>query len=97
MSAPTGRAPAPDAGQATIARVAEREQPIQLGLPCPGCGEPWLRSTQLAGRFRCVYCLQRYELASHCANCGEHQTIARMSSTVTLRCQSCGHSMLNPL
>ena len=31
---------------------------------CPGCGEPWLRPTQLAGRFRCVYCLSRYELVS---------------------------------
>ena len=33
---------------------------------CPGCGEPWLRPTQLPGRFRCVYCLQRFELVSQC-------------------------------
>ena len=31
---------------------------------CPGCGEPWLRPTQLPGRYRCVYCLRRYELVS---------------------------------
>ena len=45
----------------------------------PGCGEPWLRPTQLPGRYRCVYCLRRYELVSGCPDCGEHQTIVRMS------------------
>ncbi|MGI8632091.1 MAG: zinc-ribbon domain-containing protein [Solirubrobacterales bacterium] len=69
----------------------------KLGLVCPGCEEPWLRSTQMAGRYRCVYCLQRYDLASHCPNCGEHQTIVRMSSSVTLTCSQCQHSMLNPI
>ena len=48
---------------------------------CPGCGEPWLRPTQLPGRYRCVYCLRRYELVSQCPNCGEHQTIVRMSTS----------------
>jgi uncharacterized protein (DUF983 family) len=61
---------------------------------CPGCGEPWLRPTNLPGRYRCVNCLQRYELVSACPSCGEHQTIARMRSTEDMRCQSCGHSML---
>ena len=61
---------------------------------CPGCREPWLRPTQLPGRYRCVYCLRRYELVSQCPNCGEHQTIARMSSTEDMRCQACGDSML---
>ena len=60
----------------------------------PGCGEPWLRPTQLPGRFRCVYCLRRFELVSQCPNCGEHQTIARMSSTEDMTCQPCGDSML---
>ena len=64
---------------------------------CPGCGEPWLRPTQLPGRYRCVYCLRRYELVSGCPNCGEHQTIARMSSTRDMTCQHCGHSMLSPI
>ena len=57
-----------EAGDTTLRRAA-----------CPSCGEPWLRPTQLPGRFRCVYCLRRFELVSQCPNCGEHQTIARMS------------------
>ncbi len=61
---------------------------------CPNCGEPWLRPTQLPGRFRCVYCLRRFELVSQCPNCGEHQTIARMSTTEDMTCQHCGDSML---
>jgi uncharacterized protein (DUF983 family) len=64
---------------------------------CPNCGEPWLRATNLPGRFRCVYCLSRYELVSQCPNCGEHQTISRMSSTQDMLCQHCEHSMLRPI
>ena len=56
---------------------------------CPSCSEPWLRPTQLPGRFRCVYCLHRFELVSQCPNCGEHQTIARMSTTEDMTCQTC--------
>src|SRR5215204_4776578 len=63
-----------EAGDATLKRPS-----------CPGCGEPWLRPTQLPGRYRCVYCLRRYELVSQCPNCGEHQTIARMSTNEDLR------------
>ncbi len=63
-------------------------------LDCPGCGEPWLRPTQLPGRYRCVFCLCRFELVSQCQDCGEHQTIARMSSTADMACRSCGQSML---
>ena len=62
--------------------------------PCPHCGEPWLRPTQLPGRMRCVNCLSRFELVSQCPNCGEHGTIARMSQTEDLQCQQCGASML---
>ena len=63
--------------------------------PCPNCGEPWLRPTQLPGRLRCVNCLSRFELVSQCPNCGEHQTIARMSHTEDMQCQChCGSSML---
>ena len=62
--------------------------------PCPNCNEPWLRPTQLPGRLRCVNCLSRFELVSQCQNCGEHQTIARMSHTEDMQCQSCGSSML---
>jgi len=61
---------------------------------CPGCGEPWLRPTNLPGRYRCVFCLSRYELVSACPECGEHQTIARMRTTADMLCQHCGHSML---
>ena len=31
------------------------------------------------GRYRCVYCLHRFELRSVCPDCGEHSTIVRMS------------------
>ena len=62
--------------------------------PCPSCGEPWLRPTQLPGRLRCVNCLSRFELVSQCPNCGEHQTIARMSHTEDMQCQICKASML---
>ena len=69
----------------------------QLWPLCPGCHEPWLRPTQLPGRYRCVFCLHRFELVSQCPDCGEHQTIARMSSTEDMRCQQCGSSMLKPV
>ena len=65
--------------------------------PCPNCGEPWLRPTQLPGRFRCVYCLRRYELVSAFPDCGEHQTLARMSATEDMLCQHCGGSMLRSI
>ena len=60
--------------------------------PCPKCGEPWLRPTQLPGRLRCVNCLSRFELVSQCPECGEHQTIARMTHTADMQCQMCGAS-----
>jgi len=45
-------------------RAGERKE-VALQRPvCPGCGEPWLRPTQLPGRYRCVYCLRRYELVA---------------------------------
>ena len=66
----------------------------KLGPECPGCGEPWLRPTAAPGRYRCVYCLQRYELVSVCPNCGEHSTIVRMSSTAVVACNHCHGSML---
>jgi hypothetical protein len=64
---------------------------------CPGCGEPWLRPAQLPGRFVCVFCLKRYELVSQCPDCGEHQTISRMSRTEDMKCQHCGGSMLRSI
>lgn len=71
---------------------------VDLGPPCPNCGEPWLRTTNLPGRYRCVYCLHRYELVSVCANCGEHSTIVRMmSSSAIVSCNSCGAGMLVPI
>ena len=73
------------------------EDAVDLGPQCPGCGEPWLRGTNLAGRYRCVYCLSRFELRSECDNCGAHSTIARMSDTANVICRNCGSSMLRPI
>src|SRR6185437_5323746 len=70
---------------------------VDMGPECPNCGEPWLRPTNLPGRYRCVYCLHRFELTSVCPNCGEHSTIVRMSSTAILKCNHCGDSMLQPI
>lgn len=70
------------------------DQAVDLGPICPGCGEPWLRATQLPGRFRCVNCLQRFELTSVCPNCGEHSTIVRMSNSALYVCNHCQSSML---
>jgi ribosomal protein S27E len=70
---------------------------VDLGPECPGCGEPWLRNSNLAGRYRCVYCLRRYELRSECPHCGMHSTIARMSDTANVTCNSCGGSMLRAI
>jgi DNA-directed RNA polymerase subunit RPC12/RpoP len=76
-------------------QAADHSAEKALGRPpCPNCGEPWLRPTQLPGRYRCVFCLRRFELVSQCPDCGEHQTIARMSSSEDMRCQQCGNSML---
>jgi ribosomal protein L37AE/L43A len=70
------------------------EAPIKLGPECPNCGEPGLRPTAVPGRYRCVYCLHRFELVSVCPNCGEHSTIVRMSSTAIVACNHCQGSML---
>ena len=59
--------------------------------------EPWLRPTNLPGRYRCVNCLTRFELRSVCPNCGEHSTIVRMSNTALYQCGNCRSSMLAPI
>ena len=64
---------------------------------CPSCGEPWLRPTQLAGRFRCVNCLVRFQLMAYCPTCGEHSTMVRVSDSQDLVCAGCGGSMLKPV
>jgi hypothetical protein len=64
---------------------------------CPGCGEPWLRPTQLAGRYRCVNCLVRFQLMPYCPTCGEHSTMVRMRDSEDLVCGGCGGSMLKPV
>ena len=89
---PTGR---PPSIPATLVRDFTPDL-IDVGTHhlCPGCGEPWLRPTAVPGRYRCVYCLQRYELVSVCPNCGEHSTIVRMSSTAIVECNHCQGSML---
>jgi primosomal protein N' len=68
-----------------------------LGPTCPNCKEPWLRPTNLAGRYRCMYCLHRFELCSVCPDCGEHSTIVRMSTTANLSCNACAASMLREI
>ena len=70
---------------------------VDLGPVCPSCGEPWLRPTNLPGRYRCVNCLTRFELRSVCPNCGEHSTIVRMSNQAMYICSSCKASMLAPI
>jgi DNA-directed RNA polymerase subunit RPC12/RpoP len=70
---------------------------VDLGAVCPSCHEPWLRTTNLPGRYRCVNCLHRFELLSVCPNCGEHSTIVRMSSTDLYQCHHCRGSMLQPI
>lgn len=70
------------------------EAPINLGPLCPGCGEPWLRPSAVPGRYRCVYCMRRYELVSVCPDCGEHSTIVRMSTTAITQCNHCHGNML---
>ena len=70
---------------------------VKLGMECPNCAEPWLRPTNLAGRYRCVNCLHRYERRSVCPDCGEHSTIVRMSSTANISCVNGGGSMLCPV
>jgi primosomal protein N' len=70
---------------------------VSLGMQCPNCAEPWLRPTNLPGRYRCVFCLHRYELRSVCPDCGEHSTIVRMSDTSITACVHCGGSMLCPV
>jgi uncharacterized protein (DUF983 family) len=70
---------------------------VKLGMECPHCAEPWLRPTNLAGRYRCVNCLHRYELRSVCPDCNEHSTIVRMSNTANITCVNCGASMLCPV
>lgn len=67
------------------------------GPACPGCGKRWLRATTLPGRYRCVYCLSRYELRSDCPSCGAHSTLARMSATANMVCRNCGETTLRPV
>ena len=82
--------------QAAQARSAVTTPDVDLGPVCPACHEPWLRPTNLPGRYRCVNCLTRFELSSVCPNCGEHSTIVRMSDTALYACNNCGSSMLQP-
>ena len=76
---------------------AASEESTKTGPECPSCGEPWLRGTNLPGRYRCLYCLHRFELRSECPHCGEHSTIARMSDTANVICRNCGGSMLQAI
>ncbi len=73
------------------------EREAELGLECPGCGEPWLRATNIPGRYRCVYCLHRFEIRSECPDCHAHMTVARMSHTADLHCGACGAWMLREI
>ena len=76
--------------------MTEADPAFDLGPTCPSCNEPWLRPTQ-SGRYRCVYCLTRFQLMPYCPRCGEHSTIVRMHDRAELTCVSCGGSMLKPV
>jgi len=41
--------------------------------------------------------MRRFEIRSECPDCGMHSTIARMSDTAILTCNSCGGSMLRAI
>jgi DNA-directed RNA polymerase subunit RPC12/RpoP len=73
------------------------DERTDLGPDCPSCGAKSLRGTNLAGRYRCINCLHRFELRSECPNCGAHSTIARMSDTANVICRNCGGSMLQAI
>ena len=77
--------------------AGSRMSDVEVGAICPSCHEPWLRPTNLPGRYRCVNCLHRFELRSVCPNCGEHSTIVRMSNTALYICGHCQSSMLAPI
>ena len=72
----SARCPPPTTCAAVIRRPPSQsatvnEKASTSGPECPGCGEPWLRGTNLAGRYRCVYCLRRFELRCECPHCGD--------------------------
>jgi len=73
------------------------EESVGPRAECPNCGEPWLRATNLPGRFRCAFCLRRFELRSECPNCGMHSTIARVIDTQNITCNQCGSNLLRPV
>ena len=79
-------------GAADGRRAHDPTRPTAPAAASRGCARP-----SFPGRYRCVYCLRRYELVSGCPNCGEHQTMVRMSADEDLLCQHCGHSMLQPV
>ena len=59
----TATGPRASSSPACAARSArERRRAVDLGDVCPACHEPWLRPTNLPGRYRCVNCLRRFEL-----------------------------------
>ena len=79
-------------------RAADGRRPRdQAARPARAAASRGCARRSCPGRYRCVYCLRRYELVSGCPNCGEHQTMVRMSADEDLLCQHCGHSMLNPV
>jgi hypothetical protein len=68
-----------------------------LGDVCPSCHEPWLRPTNLPGRYRCVKLPAPLRTAFGVSQLREHSTIVRMSSTALYMCGHCQSSMLAPI
>ncbi len=96
--APDGRRGVAERSWGPVRLINGMNAPTTQKWPdCPSCGEPWLRGTNLAGRYRCVFCLHRFELRSECPECGAHSTIARMSDTANVACPNCDASMLRPI
>ena len=93
----TPRAAPPRPHRRLLHRPPRRLMADEVGMTCPNCREPWLRPANMPGRYRCVYCLHRFELCSLCPDCGEHSTIVRMSKTAILSCNACSASMLREI
>ena len=91
------RAAPPRRHRRLLHRPPAQMMTTEIGITCPNCKEPWLRPANLPGRYRCVYCLHRFELCSLCPDCGEHSTIVRMSKTAILSCNACSASMLREI
>ena len=79
-----------EATAASGRRTLPRRRRAPFGVQtAPAAASRGCAPRSFPGRFVCVNCLRRFELVSQCPNCGEHQTISRMSRTEDMKCQHC--------